>query len=77
MSSRSMAIFRVAFIKSHVGEHSFAVLLGDDIIDSRDPLLDQMLRLHEETGDNVIALMEVPRDQISGCLAAYCRASVS
>ena len=55
--------------KSHVGEHSFAVLLGDDIIDSRDPLLDQMLRLHEETGDNVIALMEVPRDQISlyGC----------
>jgi UTP--glucose-1-phosphate uridylyltransferase len=55
--------------KSHVGEHSFAVLLGDDIIDSRDSLLDEMLKLHRETGDNIVALMEVPRDQISlyGC----------
>jgi UTP--glucose-1-phosphate uridylyltransferase len=50
--------------KSHVGEHSFAVLLGDDVIDSRDPLLDRMLEVHAATGDNVIALMEVPRDQI-------------
>jgi UTP--glucose-1-phosphate uridylyltransferase len=50
--------------KSHVGEHSFAVLLGDDVIDSRDALLDRMLEVHRETGDNVIALMEVPRDQI-------------
>ena len=50
--------------KSHVGEHSFAVLLGDDVIDSRDPLLERMLDVHAATGDNVIALMEVPRDQI-------------
>ncbi len=50
--------------KSHVGEHSFAVLLGDDVIDSRDPILPQMLKLHEETGDNVVALMEVPMSQI-------------
>jgi UTP--glucose-1-phosphate uridylyltransferase len=55
--------------KSHVGEHSFAVLLGDDVIDSRDPILPQMLKLHEETGDNVVALMEVPMNQIHlyGC----------
>lgn len=55
--------------KSHVGEHSFAVLLGDDIIDSRDPLLNRMLEIHQQTGDNVIALMEVPAEQISlyGC----------
>ena len=50
--------------KSHVGENSFAVLLGDDVIDSRDPLLERMLEVHAATGDNVIALMEVPRDQI-------------
>ncbi len=50
--------------KSHVGEHSFAVLLGDDVIDSRDAILPSMLRLHEATGDNVVALMEVPMDQI-------------
>lgn len=50
--------------KSHVGEHSFAVLLGDDVIDVRDPILDKMLEVHEATGDNVIALMEVPKEQI-------------
>lgn len=50
--------------KSHVGEHSFAVLLGDDVIDSRDPILPQMLKLHETTGDNIVALMEVPPNQI-------------
>ncbi|MFM2023036.1 MAG: UTP--glucose-phosphate uridylyltransferase GalU [Actinomycetota bacterium] len=55
--------------KSHVGEHSFAVLLGDDVIDARDSILPTMLKLHEETGDNVVALMEVPMEQIHlyGC----------
>ena len=55
--------------KSHVGEHSFAVLLGDDVIDSRDTLLEKMLEVHESTGDNVIALMEVDPNQIHlyGC----------
>jgi UTP--glucose-1-phosphate uridylyltransferase len=50
--------------KSHVGHNSFAVLLGDDVIDSRDACLSQMLKLHEETGDNIVALMEVPKEQI-------------
>lgn len=50
--------------KSHVGDHSFAVLLGDDVIDYRDQILNKMLEVHEATGDNVIALMEVPREQI-------------
>ncbi len=55
--------------KSHVGDHSFAVLLGDDVIDTRDPILPRMLEVHEQTGDNVIALMVVPKDQIQlyGC----------
>jgi len=55
--------------KSHVGDHSFAVLLGDDVIDHRDQILPRMLEVHQATGDNVIALMEVPADQIHlyGC----------
>jgi len=55
--------------KAHVAEHSFAVLLGDDVIDSRDSLLAKMLEVHESTGSNVIALMEVDPDQIHlyGC----------
>lgn len=57
--------------KLHIGEHSFAVLLGDDVIDAHDPLLGRMIQIHEETGDNVIALMEVDPSEISmyGCAA--------
>ena len=29
--------------RNHVGDHPFAVLLGDDLIDARDPLLPQMI----------------------------------
>jgi len=55
--------------KSHVGDNSFAVLLGDDVIDHRDSVLPRMLAAHEASGDNIVALMEVPSDQISlyGC----------
>ncbi|MEN9752883.1 MAG: UTP--glucose-phosphate uridylyltransferase GalU [Actinomycetota bacterium] len=55
--------------KSHVAESSFAVLLGDDVIDARDSVLPKMLEVHEATGHNVIALMEVDPSQIHlyGC----------
>jgi UTP--glucose-1-phosphate uridylyltransferase len=55
----------------HVGNEPFAVLLGDDLIDERDPLLTTMLKVQAERGGSVIALMQVPRDQISlyGCAA--------
>ncbi|RBQ13940.1 UTP--glucose-1-phosphate uridylyltransferase [Spongiactinospora rosea] len=51
--------------KQHVGEHPFAVLLGDDMIDERDKLLERMLQVRAEYGGSVIALMEVPREQVS------------
>ncbi len=55
----------------HVGQESFAVLLGDDLIDPRDPLLEQMVALQQREGGSVVALMEVPHDSISlyGCAA--------
>jgi UTP--glucose-1-phosphate uridylyltransferase len=49
----------------HVGNESFAVLLGDDLIDSRDPILPRMIEVHERFGGSVIALMEVPSSEIS------------
>jgi UTP--glucose-1-phosphate uridylyltransferase len=57
--------------KQHIGNHSFAVLLGDDVINAKDPLLSRMIEVHEATGDNVIALMEVDPADISmyGCAA--------
>jgi UTP--glucose-1-phosphate uridylyltransferase len=56
----------------HVGDEPFAVLLGDDLIDSRDPLLATMLDVRERYGGSVVALMEVPQEQIGlyGCAAA-------
>jgi len=55
----------------HVGEEPFAVLLGDDLIDERDPLLTRMIEVRQQHGGCVIALMQVPRDQIAlyGCAA--------
>ena len=49
----------------HVGHEPFAVLLGDDLIDERDPLLQRMIDVQQREGGSVVALMEVPHDQIS------------
>ncbi|MFE6690272.1 UTP--glucose-1-phosphate uridylyltransferase GalU [Streptomyces sp. NPDC057743] len=56
----------------HVGDEPFAVLLGDDLIDPRDPLLRRMIEVREEHGGSVIGLMEVDPGSIHlyGCAAA-------
>jgi UTP--glucose-1-phosphate uridylyltransferase len=55
----------------HVGNEPFAVLLGDDMIDARDPLLTQMIEVRQRYGGSVVALMEVDPEQVSqyGCAA--------
>jgi len=50
--------------QAHVGDHPFAVLLGDDLIDERDPLLSTMLDEYDKRGASIIALMEVDPDSI-------------
>jgi UTP--glucose-1-phosphate uridylyltransferase len=56
----------VLMAADHVGEaESFAVLLGDDIVDPRSDFLTRMIEAHARTGRPVIALMEVPREQVS------------
>ena len=51
--------------KAHVGGSSFAVMLGDDLIDERDELLTTMIEEHERTGAAIIALMEVDPEHIN------------
>src|SRR4051794_1811242 len=55
----------------HVGDEPFAVMLGDDLIDERDHLLEQLIRVQAERGGSVIALIEVPPENVSmyGCVA--------
>jgi UTP--glucose-1-phosphate uridylyltransferase len=45
--------------KMHVGDQPFAVLLGDDLIDARDPLLSRMIEQSDRTSGSVVALLEV------------------
>jgi UTP--glucose-1-phosphate uridylyltransferase len=56
----------------HVGREPFAVLLGDDLIDARDPLLARMVAVREQLGGSVVALIEVDPSSVHlyGCAAA-------
>ncbi|MGZ8626515.1 MAG: UTP--glucose-1-phosphate uridylyltransferase GalU [Actinomycetota bacterium] len=60
----------VSVAEEHVGDEPFAVLLGDDIIAESNPLLSEMLRIHQRYGRSVLAAMQVSRDEISmyGCI---------
>ena len=57
--------------RPHVGDEPFAVLLGDDLIGAQDHLLEQMIAVQSARGGSVVALMEVPADQVNlyGCAA--------
>ncbi|MBD0672604.1 UTP--glucose-1-phosphate uridylyltransferase GalU [Kitasatospora sp. NPDC091335] len=61
----------VSVAEQHVAGQPFAVLLGDDLIDPRDPLLARMIEVQQELGGSVVALMEVDPAQIHlyGCAA--------
>ncbi|MFI5167694.1 MAG: UTP--glucose-1-phosphate uridylyltransferase GalU [Thermoanaerobaculales bacterium] len=54
-----------------LGDEPFAVLLGDDVIVGETPAIARLAQLHRDTGAAVIAVMEVPRDEIRhyGCVA--------
>lgn len=51
--------------KELVGAEPFAAVLSDDIIASEVPCIRQLLDVYEYYGASVLALMEVPNDQIS------------
>jgi UTP--glucose-1-phosphate uridylyltransferase len=62
----------IAHAEHHVGENPFAVLLADDLMVDGGALLTRMLDVHQERQATVLALIEVPDDQISayGSVAA-------
>ncbi len=52
--------------KDLVGEEPFAVVLSDDVIDSRVPVLRQMSEIYERfSAGAVLAIQRVPKDQVS------------
>ena len=48
-----------------IGNEPFAVLLGDDLIDSRVPCIRQLMDVYERENASVVGVMEVPREDVS------------
>lgn len=49
--------------RNFIGEEPFAVLLGDDIVQSKTPCLKQLINIYEETRSSVIGVQSVPNEE--------------
>ena len=49
--------------RTFIGDDPFAILLPDDLILADTPCLRQLADAYDQTGGNVVAVVEVPRDQ--------------
>ncbi|MBL0847939.1 UTP--glucose-1-phosphate uridylyltransferase GalU [Mammaliicoccus fleurettii] len=49
--------------KQFIGNEPFAVLLGDDIVESDNPAIKQLMNQYEETGKSVIGVQTVPESE--------------
>ncbi|MCZ7630165.1 MAG: UTP--glucose-1-phosphate uridylyltransferase [Microthrixaceae bacterium] len=61
----------VSVARKHVGDEPFVVMLGDDIMVDDSTVLTGMIDAYQQHGSSVVALMEVPHDEIGsyGCAA--------
>ena len=55
----------VLVTRNLVGDEPFAVILGDDVIDAQPPALQQMIDVYNEMQGPVLAVEQVPRDDVS------------
>ncbi|MDN5348224.1 MAG: UTP--glucose-phosphate uridylyltransferase [Clostridia bacterium] len=51
--------------RKFIGDEPFAVLLGDDIIVHPEPCLKQMLQVYQKVGACVVAVQEVPKEEVN------------
>ena len=54
----------VGCAKSFIGDEPFAVLLGDDIIDSEEPCLAQLIRAYEKTNSIILGVQSVDKNDV-------------
>ncbi|HHC6336317.1 TPA: UTP--glucose-1-phosphate uridylyltransferase GalU [Staphylococcus aureus] len=50
----------ISSARQFIGNEPFAVLLGDDIVESEVPAVKQLIDVYQETGHSVIGVQEVP-----------------
>ncbi|MFD3155692.1 UTP--glucose-1-phosphate uridylyltransferase GalU [Haloimpatiens sp. FM7330] len=51
--------------KTFVGDEPFAVMLGDDVVDSKTPCLKQLINCYNEYKTSILGVQEVPYDDVS------------
>lgn len=51
--------------KAFVGNEPFAVMLGDDIVDSRVPCLQQLIDVYNKFQTSIIGVQEVPKSELN------------
>jgi UTP--glucose-1-phosphate uridylyltransferase len=62
--TRALGLGHAIWCARHlIGDEPFAILSPDDVVLSATPCLAQLVAAHEETGGNVVAVVDVPRDQ--------------
>lgn len=54
----------VLIARNLIHDEPFAVLLGDDVFDAEVPCIRQMMDIYSQYETNVVALMEVPREEV-------------
>src|SRR4051794_12591829 len=51
--------------RKFIGVEPFAVLLGDDIVESEVPCIKQLMNVYEKTGSSVVGVQQVPYSETS------------
>jgi UTP--glucose-1-phosphate uridylyltransferase len=54
----------ISYARYHVGQEPFAVLLGDTLVESPEPVTKQLCRVFERYGESVVALEQVERSKV-------------
>lgn len=54
----------VSYARDHVGNEPFLLLLGDTLIQSKQPLTKRLVELYDRFNETVVALEEVPEDKV-------------
>lgn len=55
----------ISCAKTFVGNEPFAVLLGDDVVDSEVPCLKQLINCYDEYKTSILGVQEVPKEDVS------------
>lgn len=55
----------ILMAKNFIGNESFAVLLGDDIVVSKKPCLRQLMDVYEEYKTTILGVQEVPKENVN------------